>query len=109
MISHKEQELIKNGYREFQKNPLIHPYCTRVYQKRFDDQIGKKYFVNAEYYNDQHGETIEYNFQFSIGKGKDERFINFRLLEGWTLEEMESHVEKMWKDGQYNYYEKWEY
>ena len=38
-----DEELLSRGYREFKPGPFDGEYVEKMFQKRFDDDVGKKY------------------------------------------------------------------
>ena len=45
-INMTEQLILECGYQEYKPSPLEHEGITKCWQKRFDDDVGKKYFIN---------------------------------------------------------------
>ena len=120
-----EQKLIDNGYVIF-KSCLNN--SIRGFQKRFDDKIGKKYFITIWHWNHgkQHPEwrnapnmdSYEFDMQFKVGKGNKNLIVNLHVYgknlpdkygqEIMSLKETEEFIEKTWKDMNANYYETWD-
>ena len=120
-----EQELIDSGYKIFKS---AFSYSIRGFQKRLDDDKGKKYFITIWHWNHgkQHPEwnnapdkdSYEFDLQFSIGKYQRELIVNLKITgknlpdeyegEIISLAETEEFIEKTWKDMGCPYYETWE-
>ena len=43
-----DKELLKNGYKEFKPGPMDNPSVIDCFQKRFDDETGKRYFITVK-------------------------------------------------------------
>ena len=85
-----------------------------MYQKRYDDAVGKKYFINAILQRPiQHpvtGITLAFPYAFEImlaqhGTGNP---VKMDFFNGWRLADVEEYAEKIWNLGLWDYYEKWE-
>lgn len=104
-----EEQLIEKGYKHFKPGPLDHEGITDMYQKRFDDKVGKKYFITIHkwrawthpYTGEVYRPTYEFNVQFSYC-GKP---INMTAFSGWELEEAEQKYEEIWQKCNFDYYE----
>ena len=40
-----DEYIIEKGYKEFEPSPLKNNSISKCFQKRFDDENGKKYFI----------------------------------------------------------------
>ena len=106
-------ELERRGYKPFKPPDLPHfAYIEKAYQKRFDDNIGKKYFIEAYLYEDfelQNGKTIRGGVEFDTQIMDKENGcpINIRFFSGWSVDEVEERMESLFKSGRVRYYEKW--
>ena len=117
-----EQELIDNGYKPFKSNLNS---SIRGFQKRFDNEIGKKYFITIWHYNHakqlnrpdllkQDSYTSDVQFRFDKD-GKDSTCN----IEYWgdmlpndyrpvtTLKDIESFFEDFFNKFKPEYYESW--
>lgn len=112
MLSDKLFE--ESGYREYPKMSLDYETMEKHYQKRFDDELGKKYFINVDkfgrYFLPNGGQYVEECYEFNVQfKDKEtNKPCNIKLFSGWTIEEAEKKVEEMWQSGLWGYYERWE-
>lgn len=118
-----EQELIDNGYKPFKSS---FKSAIRGFQKRFDDEIGKKYFITIWHYN--HGkqsnrtdipdkDSYTSDVQFRFNKNDKDAVCN---IEYWgevlpnehrpviTLKDIESFFEDFFNKFKPDYYESWE-
>lgn len=85
------------------------------YQKRFDDNVGKKYFIDCNKHVLDGHPSFTFVTQF---KDKNDQSVNIETVQWFfvkdkydhhiaTLEEVIEFFEKMWRLGEFEYYEKW--
>jgi hypothetical protein len=109
-----EQDILNAGYKEYPKTPFDFEGIEKNYQKCFYDDIGRKYFINIHKWRDMHhphtGELIEggYNFTTQFEDKNTGAPMNLDLFSGWTIEEAEATIERIWKV-QFKYYDKYYY
>lgn len=112
MIDGKNLE--EHGYRKYRPTEFDSRFVVARYQKRFDDDIGKKYFIDVLEYDhsdiaqkydisDRYGNEFELYLTF----GDDDKPMKILMYCGWTLEEAEKMAEMMWNNLFANYYERW--
>lgn len=102
--------LIRNNYNQYDVDRKI--YSERVvakYQKRLDDDSGKKYYIDVTEWSFPECENDYYRFEFSVQFHKDDKPINIILFGNeWTIEEIEDLVDDMWHKYNMDYYVKWD-
>lgn len=107
-----EQDILNAGYKEYPKTPFDHEGIEKNYQKCFRDDIGRKYFIDIHKWRDvRHpytGELIEggYEFTTQLSDKNTDKPIDLNLFSGWTIEEAEATIERIWKI-QFKYYDKY--
>lgn len=107
------------GYKRF--NTTIKPLAVFGLQKRFDDEVGKRYFINVWVYDNttymdryegwsrwsfqpevQFNTTLENTFDVTLRHKNNEKW-------GVTpIEQVEEFFNVMWNRMKCGYYEKWE-
>ena len=105
----RDEDFIERGFTQFEPGPLDSDWVVTKFQQRYDDDIGKKYFITVSKYKAwEHPHThvvippaYEYDTQFTL----DGKPINVTFFSGWELDEVEEKIEEMWKTGGYDYYE----
>lgn len=108
-----DEALIENGYRRFSPSSLTDKGITDVFQKRFDDEKGIKYFITINKWeilyhpttNEKLGPT--YEFEVYLEPKNMSGAIRIMFYAGAKLEEVEEHIEKLFNTGNYNYYEEY--
>lgn len=112
-----DQELLDRGYKQYKPSPLCHKSIEACFQKRFDDDVGKKYFITVKkweavehpYTHEKWGPTYEYDVQLYDGDRDDERnAIDLLFHSSWEVDKVEECMEKLFETGLFGYYEKWE-
>lgn len=118
-----EEILLQNKYKKFNsvweershKNTYISSY-----QKRFDNDVGKKYFITLNLHDfSQYRQEPEDKYswsidtQFYIPKGDeyhdDETFnVDYFVYGDTTIEMIELFYEKLWNNMGCRHYEKWD-
>ena len=107
-----KKELKEKKFEEYAPTPLFDSdACDKCYQKRYDDEKGKKYFLDVKHYDLQHPTTgadlsgYEISTQLYLKDGHKAFNINF--LSGITISEAEDFIEDLFKGGKLDYYEEW--
>lgn len=115
------QEWIDRGYRRWETNKRnFHKLADFGLQKRFDDEVGKKYFITVYVYdweyNNLHrgrvGSRWDYSPTIRFGD-YEENIVTFDVtyhfdVERDTIEKMEQFFEDLWIFAKKPYYEKWD-
>lgn len=105
------EALLAAGYKPFtQKN--IKEFTNSFYQKRFDDENGKKYFITiAEYDNRMYADMNLPDFSYSPDTQFNSNGVTFEIemLTPESVEQMEAFFERMWVQMGCDYYERWDY
>jgi hypothetical protein len=104
------QNLIENGYKRCDTG--TNPYSNALYQKRIDDKVGKKYFIDIDEYvfpnKISYSPSVSYFKHFKADDDNNyDTFIDvtFHTVD---LTELENLAEKYWKFSGKSYYEFWE-
>lgn len=112
-----DEKLLERGYKQYSPTPFDNNSIVARFQKRFDDDFGKKYFIDAlkwsqEYVpldrRDKWWKPFVYEYEVQITIGENENSINLGFFSSWTIEEVEEFMEDFFKKMQPNYYESWD-
>lgn len=110
------QDWLDAGYKKYYGNHLNN--SDFLLQKRFDDEVGKKYFIDVwvyeyskyEYYN--HNPALPpVGFQPEVQFQRGDKMtldITFIMNQDSTITEIEQEVECFWLFLEKPYYRKWE-
>ena len=108
-----EKKLTEHGYKKWIPGSRIDTF-DYSYQKRFDDDFGKKYFIDFQFYDymkyyHDHGISVKASVTFNNdneepGKLDKPVWLDFDFN---SIEQAEAFVEMMWKASNSQYYEPW--
>ena len=106
--------LIDRGYKQYPPSALDSDIVVALFQKRFDDEHGKKYFINVkkndmsfvpESHRGEYWKPFNYDFKVQVTFGEDERSVNLEMFSDWTVEDVEKFMESFFEKMKPNYYE----
>ena len=105
-----DEYILSKGYKEFEPSPFDGDGVITMFQKRFDDEIGKKYFITIKKWSWEkfgRADIPDYTYEFDTQLyQKDTRNpINIEWFSGWELDDVEKHLENLWNADEYDYYE----
>lgn len=105
------EEITARGYKEYPRGIATPSGVDRCFQKRFSDNVGKKYFVDAYLWHpldpyDGVGCDWEYEVYLRLQDG--DHPLRVQYYGGCTLDEAEANVEALFQTGLFRYYERWE-
>lgn len=109
-------EMIESrGYHSFEP-PNFGKYenVKKAYQKRFDDEKGKRYFIDIYIYEElihpltgeSYGHAVEYETQ--LNDINTDYPVNIQFFAGWSVDLVEERLKEIFETGRYRYYETWD-
>jgi hypothetical protein len=105
------------GYKQYAPTGLDHEIVVSRFQKRFDDQYGKKYFIDVLKNSQdfipecQRGDwwtPYKYTYEVQVTFDASEKAINLEFFSDWSIEQVEEFMEKFFNIMEPNYYESWD-
>ena len=109
--------LIERGYKEYPPTRFDNERIISIFQKRFDDDFGKKYFITVNKWSwedipesrrDEWYKPFSYEYGVQVSMYEKESYINLKFFsDNWELEEVESFMEDFFEKMEPNYYENW--
>ena len=112
-----DEYLLERGYKQYPPiSSFYNDYIVAMFQKRFDDDFGKKYFINVLKWShdyvpqcrrDEWWSPFSYEYEVQVTIGKNENGLDLKFHSSWTLEEVENFIENFFEKMQPNYYEDW--
>lgn len=112
-----DEYLLERGYKKFSPLPVLDDeHIVARFQKRFDDNFGKKYFIDVLKWSndfipvdrrDEWWTPYSYEYQIHTTMFNEEKPINLEFYSSWTLEEVERFAEDFFEKMKPNYYETW--
>ena len=112
-----DEYFTNRGYEKYNRTQFDSDSIMYNFQKRFDGDNGKKYFIDVHKIN--HDWMCEwekkqpwytpYSYEFScqLYKKDTHAAVNMRFFSDWTIEQVEEFVEKLFQSGELDYYERW--
>lgn len=113
-----DEYLLDRGYRQYSPTPVLdNDSIVAKFQKRFDDNFGKKYFIDVAKWShnyipashrDKWWEPFSYAYHLYVTMFEEEKPIYIEFGTSWTIEEVENFAENFFKKMEPNYYESWD-
>lgn len=103
--------LIPLGFHEYAPTQIHHSGIITCFQKRYDDDIGKKYFIDVNVWDwtmfpkipeKYHPEITGQYYQAGTHDA-----VNFEFID-WDLEAVEQWLDKLFELGVLEHYEEWD-
>lgn len=99
------EELLMNGYKEFEK-PVYRPYVYKFFQKKVTDDIGIRYFINC--YIIKENEELIFEFETELCGKRDLFTHSYRIYsidKKVKLADIERNFSKAWFKLDTQYYQ----
>lgn len=113
-----DEYLLERGYKEYKPTPVLdNESIVKKFQKRFDDDFGKKYFIDVAKWShdyvpvsrrDKWWTPFSYTYHLYVSMFEEEKPIYLEFGTSWTLEEVEKFAEDFFNKMEPNYYESWD-
>ena len=109
-----DEYIIEKGYKEFKPTRFHSSDTSKCFQKRFDDDIGKKYFIDINKYNwnglipKEAEKNYTYEYEVQLYRKETHDAVDMTFHGSWELKDVEDFVKNMFKSGTLDYYEKWD-
>lgn len=109
--------LIARGYKQYPPSAFDSDIVVALFQKRVDDENGKKYFINVkkndmsfipEGHRGNYWKPFSYDYNIQVTFGEDERTVNLEMFSGWSIEQVEQFMKDFFDKMKPNYYELWD-
>lgn len=117
-IQYTDEYFFNLGYKKYDKSQFDSDITIYNFQKRFDDEKGKKYFIDINKYSNEWMSEYDkqqdwykpYSYTYSCQLYEKETHapINLEFFSDWSIERVESFVERLFQNGELDYYEKWD-
>lgn len=112
-----DEYLLERGYKEYPPTPFDNNSIVARFQKMFDDNNGKKYFIDVVKWShhfvpldkrDKWWKPFGYEYETQITMYEDEKPINIKFFANWELEDVEKFMEDFFYKMELNYYKTWD-
>lgn len=121
-IDNPEFEKIKNdlesrGYHMYPRTPFQGNFVVCNFQKRFDDNRGKKYFIDAVVWDnsfvprdrrDEWWHPYNTTYETQLYGKIDHDALDLEYHSSWKIEDVEKHLEQLWNTELFEHYEEWD-
>ena len=110
-----DQKLYDLGYHDYSPTPYDSENIVLRFQKRFDDEIGKRYFIDVIKWDNkfipvhsrpQTFKQYDYEYEAQMYKKDTHDAVDFHFHTSWTIEMVEEFMKTQFETGLYDYYEK---
>lgn len=103
--------LVPLGFHEYSPTRFDSSGVCICFQKRYDDERGKKYFLNAKVYDFTFTDKVRENYHISFScqlyqKGTHDA-LNIEFID-WNIDQIEKFVDNLFDTGMLEHYETWE-
>lgn len=108
-----EKHFAEKGYKKYNPTPFDNEGIEARFQKRFDDEKGKRYFIDiVKWSGFTHPHTGKkfppsYEYETQMYQKGTHNAVDFEFHSSWSLEEVEAFMEKQFETGMFDYYEEW--
>ena len=112
-----DEYLLEKGYKKYPPTKFNSDLTVAMFQKRFDDNTGKKYFINViknswgfvpASRRDKWWTPFTYEYEVQVTKFEEEKALNLNFFSSWSLDEVEKFMEEFFNKMNPNYYETWD-
>lgn len=112
MQTNIDNYILEKGYHQFKPSPFASDLVETCFQKKFCDDVGKKYFITINKFkpwtHPHTGEKFESGYEVTSYFTFNDNPININLYSGWDIDEAEAKIEEMWQKCNFDYYEVFE-
>ncbi len=117
-IQYTDEYFFNLGYKKYDKSQFDSDITIYNFQKRFDDEKGKKYFIDVHKVSNEWFSVSEknkeryvpysYTYSCQLYKKGAHVPVNMEFFSDWTIDQVEEFVEKLFQNGELDYYEKFD-
>ena len=116
-FEYTDDYFLDREYKKYNKTPFQSDMILYNFQKRFDDDVGKKYFIDVhkatnewmrEWDKQQSWYTpYSYTYSCQLYRKDTHAAVDMEFFSSWTIDQVEEFVENLFQSGKLDYYEKW--
>ena len=112
-----DEKLLERGYKQYNPTLFDNESVVARFQKRFDDDFGKKYFIDVLKYSleyvplnrrDKWWEPFVYEYTAQVSFGDNQNAMNLEFFSHWSIEEVEEYMEQFFEKMKPNSDESWD-
>ena len=112
-----DEYILEKGYQRYSPIPYDDENIVARFQKRFDDEYGKKYFINVLKWSnnfiplerrDRWWKSYSYEYEVQISMYDEQNAIDLHFYSDWDLDQVEKFMADFFEKMCVNYYESWD-
>ena len=112
-----DEYILEKGYKQYEPTQFDNESIVARFQKRFDDEYGKKYFINILKWShsfipverrDEYWQPYGYEYEVQVSMYEEENPINLHFFSNWDLDKVEQFMAEFFEKMCPNYYELWD-
>lgn len=112
-----DKYFLDRGYKKYDRSQFESNMVLYNFQKRFDDDKGKKYFIDIHKVSNEWLSPSEkvkewyvpysYTYSCQLYRKDTHAAVNMEFFSDWSIEQVEEFVENLFQNGELDYYEEW--
>ena len=116
--TYTDEYFLERGYYKYDRTPFQSDMIMYNFQKRFDDNKGKKYFIDIHKISNEWMtesckqqewyKPFQYDYSCQLYKKDSHAPVNMEFFSDWMIEQVEEFVERLFQNGELDYYEKYD-
>ena len=112
-----DEYILEKGYKQYNPTHYDNEHIIARFQKRFDDEYGKKYFINVLKWSngfvpiahrDEYWKPYAYEYEVQVTMYEEDNTMNLHFYTHWTLDRVEEFMAEFFEKMCPNYYELWD-
>ena len=112
-----DKYILEKGYKQYKPIPYDNESIVARFQKRFDDEHGKRYFINVLKWSnsfipverrDKYWQPYSYEYEVQVSMYDKPNTIDLHFHSDWTLNKVEAFMTDFFERMYVNYYELWD-
>lgn len=112
-----DEYILEKGYKQCNPTHYDSEYIVARFQKRFDDECGKKYFINVLKWShnfvpverrDEYWQPYGYEYEVQVSMYDEKNTMDLHFFSDWTLNRVEEFMVEFFEKMCVDYYEVWD-
>ena len=112
-----DKDILEKGYKQYAPIQFDNEHIVARFQKRFDDEYGKKYFISVVKWShdfipverrDEYWQPYSYEYEVQISMYDENSTIDLHFHSNWTLDKVEEFMVEFFEKMCVDYYELWD-
>ena len=112
-----DKDILEKGYKQYAPIQFDNKHIVARFQKRFDDEYGKKYFISIVKWSndfipverrDEYWQPYSYEYEVQISMYDENSTIDLHFHSDWNLDKVEEFMTEFFEKMCVDYYELWD-